>query len=106
MGRGGNLEASVRKFLPKDEQIVVALIGAYGGLFGLFKIKSALTKKPAPPPAPVAVSTVGSGSGSKWGFEPPTLETFDAWEKNPSNWAKWEAFLDSPKLDQWADSLK
>ena len=81
-------------------------MGAYAGLFGLVKLKSAMSKKPVvPAAAPVAAATVGSSSTSKWGFEPPTLETFDAWEQNPANWVKWEAFLDSPKLDEWANSL-
>merc|ERR1719453_2821747 len=105
MGRGGDLEASVRKHLPKDEQIVVAVLGCYAGVFGLVKLKGALSAKPPVPAAPVAAAAAPAvaGSTSKWGFEPPTLETFDAWGANDENWKKWEAFMDNDKLlDQWA----
>jgi len=103
--RGGNLEASVRKVLPKDEQIVVAVVSVYASLFGLYKIKSAFSKKPEVPVVAAPVATSSSSGTGKWGFEPPTLDTFDAWEKVPENWTKWESFLDSPKLDEWANSL-
>ena len=73
-------------------QIVIAILSCYGGLFGLYKIKSAFSAKPpVPTPAPVSTSVVSTGIGSKWGFEPPTIDTFDEWEKNDDNWTKWEA---------------
>ena len=107
MGRGGDLEASVRKYLPKDEQIVVAVVSCYAGLFGLYKIKSALSAKPPIPAVKAApVAAVASSSTSKWGFEPPTLETFDEWEKNDDNWKKWEEFMSGPMLEKWCDSLE
>ena len=82
-------------------------MSVYASLFGLYKIKSAFSKKPdVPAPAAPVATSASSGAGSKWGFEPPTLDTFDAWEKDPSNWTKWEAFLDSPKLEEWCNSLK
>jgi len=99
------MEAAVRKVLPKDEQIVVAIVSVYASFYGLFKIKSAFSAKPLPVAAPIA-APVSSGTGSRWGFEPPTLDTFDAWEKNPDNWAKWESFLDSPKLEEWCNTLE
>ena len=53
----------------------------------------------------LAVATVANATGnaSKFGFEPPTLETFDAWSENNDNWAKWEEFISSPKLDLWVE---
>jgi len=106
MGRGGDLETAVRKVLPKDEQIVVAVLSCYAGLFGLVKLKSAFSKKPVPAAAPVvAAAATSSGTTSKWGFEPPTLETFDTWSENEENWKKWEAFMDSPLLEKWAAEL-
>lgn len=80
-------------------------MSTYASLFGLFKLKSAFSAKPVVPEPIVSVSA-SSGTGSKWGFEPPTLDTFDSWEKNPDNWKKWEAFLDSPKLEEWCNTLK
>jgi len=91
----------VRKYLKKDEHIVLAVLGMYGGIIGLVKIKSALTKKPVPKaaPAPVAVATTGDAS-SKWGFEFPTMENFDEWGENADNWVKWEKFMEG-KFDEW-----
>ena len=78
-------------------QIVCAVIGVYAAIIGVVKIKSAMgAKKPvpkaaaAPAPAPAVAA-----AGSKWGFETPTLETFDTWSANAENWKKWEAFMDS-----------
>ena len=112
MGRGGDLEASVRKVLPKDEQIVVAMIGVYAGIFGLVKIKSALSAKP-PVPKAAAVSAVPStGSlGSKWGFEPPRdADDFDRWEQNEENWKAWEKFMDGTGpnggIEEWCKTLE
>ncbi|KAI9905997.1 hypothetical protein PsorP6_014063 [Peronosclerospora sorghi] len=44
MGHGqdpaeGSLEARVRKYLPKDYQIVMAMLGAYATIFAFFKLK-------------------------------------------------------------------
>lgn len=81
------------------------MVSVYASLFGLYKIKSAFSKKPEVPVVAAPVATSSSSGTGKWGFEPPTLDTFDAWEKVPENWTKWESFLDSPKLDEWANSL-
>jgi len=105
MGRGGDLEASVRKYLPKDEQIVVAILGCYAGVFGLVKLKGAMSAKPPVPAAPVAVAAAATSVG-RWGFTPPTIDTFDEWEKNEDNWTKWETFMSGPLLDQWCNELK
>ena len=88
-------------------QIVVAIHGCYAGVFGLVKLKGALSgKKPVPVAAAAAAPSTTSGSTSKWGFEPPTIETFDTWEQNADNWKKWEAFMSNDKLvDQWAATL-
>ena len=88
-------------------QIVVAILGCYAGVFGLVKLKGALSgKKPVPVAAAAAAPSTTSGSTSKWGFEPPTIETFDTWEQNADNWKKWEAFMSNDKLvDQWAATL-
>mmetsp|Transcript_27516 Transcript_27516/g.45832 ORF Transcript_27516/g.45832 Transcript_27516/m.45832 type:complete len:105 (+) Transcript_27516:55-369(+) len=98
------IDDTVRKYLKKDEHIVLAVLGCYAGIFGLYKINKMLTKKPVPaalePVAPV-VSTGGSGA-NQWGFEFPTLETFDAWSANAENWKKWEAFMDGP-VDKWME---
>ena len=117
-------------------QIVIAIVGTYASLFGLYKVKSAFSAKPpVPKAAPVAVAAASSGSTSKWGFEPPTLDTFDEWEKNDENWKKWEEvrtcapchsysrvhacacsprarlhasaqFMSGPLLEKWCDSLE
>ena len=72
----------------------------------MVKLKGALSAKPpVPKAAPVVVAAASSGTTSKWGFEPPTLETFDDWEKNEENWKKWEAFLDGPLLEEWCKTL-
>ena len=81
-----------------SSQIVAALIGVYVSIFGLFKINKALTKKPEPPKAAPVVAVAAAGSTSKWGFEPPTLESFDEWEKNEENWKKWEEFMSNNAL--------
>jgi len=99
------MEATVRKYLPKDEQIVAAILGTYAGIFGLVKLKGALSaKKPVPAPV-VAAAPAATGSASKWGFEPPTLETFDAWSENEANWQKWETFMSGPLLDKYIETI-
>ena len=86
-------------------QIVVAVLGCYATLFGLVKIKSALSAKP-PVPKKVEAAPVASSTANKWGFEVPTLENFDAWGENDANWKAWEKFMEGPLLDKWADELK
>ena len=88
-------------------QIVTALLGCYAGIFGLVKLKSAMSAKPPVPSAPAAAVATTGGTTSKWGFEPPTMDTFDAWSANDENWKKWEAFMDNSKLlEQWAASIE
>lgn len=85
----------------------MAVVGVYASFFGLYKLKSAFSAKPPVPAAPVASApAVSSGAGSKWGFEPPTLENFDEWGANEENWKKWEDFMSGPLLDKWAESLE
>ncbi|KAI9905857.1 hypothetical protein PsorP6_013949 [Peronosclerospora sorghi] len=50
MGHGqdpaeGSLEAKVRKYLPKDYQIVMATLGAYATIFMFFKLKPSKKKE-------------------------------------------------------------
>jgi hypothetical protein len=85
---------------------VVAVVSCYAGLFGLFKLKSAFSAKAPVPKAKVEAAAPAGGSASKWGFEPPTLENFDAWGDNEQNWKKWESFMDGPLLEKWAAELK
>merc|ERR1712039_806843 len=95
------IDATVRKYLKKDEHIVLAVLGLYASVIGLVKIKSALSKKPVPEAKPAAVVTATAGTAeSKWGFEFPTLENFDAWGENEDNWKKWETFMEG-KFDEW-----
>ena len=107
MGRGGDWEAKVRKILPKDEQIVAAMVGFYVSLYGVVKIVKMASGSPEPEPVKsplaTAVANATTGNVGKFGFEPPTLETFDAWSENNDNWAKWEEFISSPKLDLWVE---
>jgi len=85
---------------------VAAILSTYAGIFGLVKLKGAMSaKKPIPAVAVAAAAPVATGATSKWGFEPPTLETFDAWSENEENWNKWEAFMSGPLLDKWCDTL-
>mmetsp|Transcript_2902 Transcript_2902/g.4011 ORF Transcript_2902/g.4011 Transcript_2902/m.4011 type:complete len:130 (+) Transcript_2902:36-425(+) len=87
----------VRKALPHDWQIVLAIVGMYSGLVGVAKLCSGGKKEEAP-----AVVTSSSAafpaSGYKSGVEPsessiPSMldESFDAWSKVPGNMAKYEA---------------
>lgn len=102
-GKGGDLEAKVRKVLPKDEQIVAAMVGVYFSLFMVSKLaRMGGSKKPEPVPV-VATASALVGSTSKFGFEPPSIETFDAWSENAENWKKWEEFMSGPKLDLYLD---
>ena len=97
-----SFDDTVRKYLKKDEHIVLAVLGVYAGAFGLFKLKSALTSKPVPAPAAAAApSTSAIGAD---GFVWPTEATFDEWEKHPKNWAKFEEWVNSPAFDTWAES--
>jgi len=94
----------VRKYLKKDEHIVLAVLGMYGGIYGLVRLKSALSAKPVPAAAPVVAAAASTGpAASKYGYEFPTIENFDTWSNNADNWAKWEEFMSSPKFDLWLD---
>ena len=81
------------------------MVGVYFGTFLVFKgVKAATASPPAPAPPPVvATASATGGASSKFGFEPPTLDTFDAWSENADNWAKWEAFMAGPKFDAWVE---
>ena len=85
-------------------QIVAAMVGFYVSLYGVVKVvKMAGGKAPEPEKAPVVATATAGGSSSKFGFEPPTLETFDAWSENAENWKKWEEFMSGPKFDLWVE---
>jgi len=119
-GGMSSLDDTVRKYLKKDEHIVLAILGLYATVYGMVKIKGMLTSKPVPKKeAPKALASKMSGLGvsfevkggegasvtsAKWGFEFPTTENFDEWEKNEENWKAWEAWVDSPKFEEWANS--
>ena len=82
------------------------MVGVYFSLFLTFKVvKAASASPPEPAAAPVVAIASASGSESKFGFEPPTIEpdTFTAWSENAENWKKWEEFMASPKLELWLD---
>lgn len=85
---------------------MVAVLGCYATLFGLVKIKSALSAKPPVPKAVETAAPAAAGGASKWGFEVPTLDTFDKWGENDANWKAWEKFMEGPLLDKWAEGLK
>ena len=108
MGRGGNLEASVRKVFPKDEYIVLAVLGSWCTVGGVAKLALGGGKKAAPAAKVAEAAAVSSGaSTSKWGFEPPTLDNFDTWEQNAANWDKWETFMANDALvEQWCDTVE
>ena len=81
------------------------MVGFYLSLYGVVKISKMGGKKPEPEKAApvVATATATGGSVGKFGFEPPTLDTFDAWSENAENWKKWEEFISGPKLDLWVE---
>lgn len=83
------------------------MVGFYVALYGAVKVVKMATAGPAPEPekSPLAaaVATATSGNVGKFGFEPPTLDSFDAWSENDENWKKWEEFISSPKLDLWVE---
>ena len=120
---------------PPPAQIVLAVLGFYSSIFGLYKISSALSSKPKVVPKVVAAAPAASSADLKWGFEPPTLDNFDAWGENAENWRKWEVqppqrlerttakrgraaaadgwavrgwqeFMSGPLLDKWADQVE
>ena len=91
---------------------MVAIVSLYAFIGLSVKIKSSMgAKKPVPKAkaAAPAAASAASATGSKWGFETPTLETFDAWSANADNWKKWETFMDSKQgeegVNSWAASL-
>ena len=87
-------------------QIVVAMVGFYVALYGVVKVvKMAGGKAPEPEKSPLAAAVANATGGSvgKFGFEPPTLDSFDAWSENADNWKKWEEFISGPKLDLWVE---
>ena len=82
------------------------MVGFYVSLYGVVKIVKMASGSPPPEPVKTPLATAvanATGNVSKFGFEPPTLETFDAWSENNDNWAKWEKFISSPKLDLWVE---
>jgi len=84
--------------LPVASQIVLAVIGMYASIYALVRVRMILNKKPLPEPVVSFPSPSGEGGASKWGFEFPTVENFDAWADNEANWAAWEKFMDGPKF--------
>ena len=94
------LEAVVRQYLPENHHVVLATLGAYVGLFALYK----LTRK-APAPVPLEVEAghgraalVGAGSASSV----PSLlsEGFGKWSAESGNMEKWVK-----SLDQWEKDI-
>lgn len=87
---------------------MIAVVGCYASIFGLYKLSSAFSAKKPVPAAPIsAAPAISTGAASKWGFEPPTLETFDEWGANEENWKKWEEFSARrrlPGVHPWADA--
>ena len=82
------------------------MVGFYVALYGVVKVvKMAGGKAPEPEKSPLAAAVANATGGSvgKFGFEPPTLDSFDAWSENADNWKKWEEFISGPKLDLWVE---
>lgn len=56
------IDKVVRGVFPKDSQLCMAIIGGYGGIYALFKMKSAMSKKePAKVAAPASSSAPTGG---------------------------------------------
>ena len=87
------------------------MLGCYAGVFGLVKLKSALSAKPPVPKAAAVAAPITGGAASKWGFEPPRdADDFDRWSANEENWKAWEKFMDGTGpnggVEEWAKSLE
>lgn len=95
------IDKTVRGIFPEDYQLAGAILAGYGGLFGLFKIKSALSgKSPEPAEAPAATAPSASPSSDILpSVESPDFEKFlgsDAFGK----------FVESEEsLMKWVDSV-
>merc|ERR1711968_421300 len=83
-------EVSVRKALPKDEHIVFAVLGFWGGVYAFSKVAMALFSSPAKPAvtAPVAAPAPSSGGAEL------TEENADTF------------FEDAARVEEWAKNLK
>jgi hypothetical protein len=84
----------VRKYLPEDHHIVLGTLGAYAGLFLLFKLTRGKPKK-------VVEEEVHAAPVSAKDDIPSVLsEKFDKWSTQPGNMAKWEK-----SLEKWEKQL-
>ncbi|CAM9192053.1 unnamed protein product [Scytosiphon promiscuus] len=85
-------EAKVRKKLPKDEHVVVAISGFYVGLYVVFKGMSAIFSSPKKEEvaAPVAAAT-SSSSEVPAGYE----DDFWQWLEGAGNMEKYLATVDA-----------
>ena len=87
------------------------MLGFYASIFGLVKIKSALSAKPPVPKAAAITAPLTGGATSKWGFEPPRdADDFDRWSQNEENWKAWEKFMDGSGpnggVEEWCKTLE
>ncbi|CAM9482139.1 unnamed protein product [Heterosigma akashiwo] len=72
----------VRKFLPKDEHVVLGISGFYLTLYGLSKIGGGGKKEEAPAAAPVSI-------GTSTNIPSIADEKFSEWAEIPGNMEKW-----------------
>lgn len=82
------LEATIRHYFPKDEHIVLATVGAYTGLYFVFKGLFGGSSDAAPAPV-VAVAPAAAASGDE--MVPSMFSSkFTEWSKIPGNMTKFE----------------
>eukprot|EP01038_Epipyxis_sp_PR26KG_P007801 gene7801-10596_t len=77
------IDAVVHKYLPKSYHIVAFVFGFYFSLYGLYKISSSFSKKPAVKAA--AEASVVASDGAIPSIDSPE---FEAWIEVPGNFEK------------------
>jgi hypothetical protein len=97
------------KNYPAREHVVIHWMGNYAALWAAFKINSsssAATAKAAPVLAAAAPVEVVAAGTHKYGFETPTMDTFDKWAEKPENWKNFESFVSDPsRFQKWVDNI-
>jgi len=98
------MEKRFWNYFPRKYQAVFGIWGMVIGTVNFFRLRGALQ----PPPLKAKEAPAPASHGKhRWGFEMPTMATFDAWAAKEQNWKHLDEFLnDSKRLGEWEKSLK
>ncbi|CAN0451105.1 unnamed protein product [Ascophyllum nodosum] len=90
-------EAKVRAVMPKDEHLVVGIAGFYVGLYGLFKVVSAMFSSPKKKLGEIQAPAAAASAPTSDSEIPTGGDDFYKWLEGEDNMEKYLATIEKAK---------